>query len=205
MNPPILVLKCKGSYDSFKFEDRQVQLDPSGAPVKVGRSQGALKPRGDNAIFECRVLSRSHAQVWCEESLYFIKDTGSSNGTFVNQQRVHQEPVQIKSGDVLQFGVDVDNNPKHTYWCVVTQIMCGEQNYAFGEADWDVGINQYTKVQILIIKIIFKLISKRQTVRQRRQPHVAPSRRIRRCSRRTSSTARSIRPLRRLTIKCFTR
>jgi len=142
---PILVLKCKGSYDSFKFEDRQVQLDSGGAPVKVGRSQGALKPRGDNAIFECRVLSRSHAQVWCEEGVFFIKDTGSSNGTFVNQQRVHQEPVQIKTGDVLQFGVDVDNNPKHTYWCVVTQIICGEANYSFSEPDWDVGINQYTK------------------------------------------------------------
>ena len=70
---PILVLKCKGSYDSFKFEDRQVQLDSGGAPVKVGRSQGALKPRGDNSIFECRVLSRSHAQVWCEEGVFFIK------------------------------------------------------------------------------------------------------------------------------------
>ena len=102
---PVLVLKCKGSYDSFKFEDRQVrvsaefelelvfikryffrhlkfyivyillqvQLDSGGSPVKVGRSQGALKPRPDNAIFECRVLSRSHAQVWCEGDAYFIK------------------------------------------------------------------------------------------------------------------------------------
>ena len=37
---PLLVLKCKGSYDSFQFEDRQVQLDSGGSPVKVGRSQG---------------------------------------------------------------------------------------------------------------------------------------------------------------------
>ena len=51
----------------------------------------------------------------------------------------------VKTGDVLQFGVDVDNNPKHTYWCVVSQIICGEANYTFQEADWDRGINQYTK------------------------------------------------------------
>ena len=37
---PTIVLKCKENYESYKFEDRTIQLDASGTPSKVGRSQG---------------------------------------------------------------------------------------------------------------------------------------------------------------------
>ena len=94
---PTIVLKCKDDFDAYKFEDRVVQLDINGTPVKVGRSQGPLKPRSDNGIFDCRVLSRNHAHVWYEDSTFFIKDTGSSNGTFVNQLKVSNEPVMSKN------------------------------------------------------------------------------------------------------------
>ena len=40
---PTVVFKCKADYDSFKFEDRVITLDPNGAPVKIGRSQGLIQ------------------------------------------------------------------------------------------------------------------------------------------------------------------
>jgi hypothetical protein len=51
-----------------------------------------------------------------------LKDTKSSNGTFVNKERLSRSgeesnPVEIKAGDELQFGVDVIENKKDTYIC----------------------------------------------------------------------------------------
>ena len=42
-----------------------------------------------------------------------MRDLGSSNGTFVNGQRVDRlqsEGVELFSGDYIQFGEDVDDN-----------------------------------------------------------------------------------------------
>lgn len=48
---------------------------------------------------------------------FFIHDTKSSNGTFVNNQRLSKgaediAPREIFSGDVVQFGVDVLENQR---------------------------------------------------------------------------------------------
>ncbi|GIW96125.1 MAG: peptide-binding protein [Pirellulaceae bacterium] len=47
-------------------------------------------------------VSRRHAEIHCQEGHYWIVDLGSSNGTFVNGQRVERQ--LLKSGDRLQIG-----------------------------------------------------------------------------------------------------
>lgn len=49
--------------NSYPFEERT--LDLTGV-VKVGRAVAKCKPQGDNAIFDCKVLSRNHAIIWFE-------------------------------------------------------------------------------------------------------------------------------------------
>ena len=44
---------------------------------------------------------------------FYIQDTKSSNGTFVNERRLSASgeesgPVELKSRDILQFGVNVN-------------------------------------------------------------------------------------------------
>ena len=51
-------------------------------------------------------------------SQFYLQDTKSSNGTFVNGVRLSRgseesEPCEIKSGDILQFGVEVVENTKN--------------------------------------------------------------------------------------------
>lgn len=81
-----------------------------------------------NAIFDCKVLSRNHAVLWYCDDKFYIRDTGSSNGTFVNNQRLSQTCLQsdkfeICSGDIVQFGVDViENARKETHGCIVATI-----------------------------------------------------------------------------------
>uniref|UniRef100_A0A914RFY5 FHA domain-containing protein n=1 Tax=Parascaris equorum TaxID=6256 RepID=A0A914RFY5_PAREQ len=79
-------------------------------------------------IQELKVLSRNHAILWYEEGAFLLKDTKSSNGTFVNSERLSKSaeessPRQIFSGDIIQFGVDIiENANKVTHGCIVAMV-----------------------------------------------------------------------------------
>ena len=96
--------------------------------VKVGRAVAKCKPQGDNAIFDCKVLSRNHAVIWFENGKFFIKDTCSSNGTFINNTRLspanEDSPgKEIYTNDIIQFGVEVvDSTSKITHGCIILRI-----------------------------------------------------------------------------------
>ncbi|XP_057661099.1 sarcolemmal membrane-associated protein isoform X1 [Diorhabda carinulata] len=114
------ILTCRPN--SHHFQERTLILDQ---PVKVGRSIARAKPTGTNAIFDCKVLSRHHALLWYENGKFFLQDTKSSNGTFVNNSRLTQDNGhhELSSGDIVQFGVDViENNRKVTHGCIIATI-----------------------------------------------------------------------------------
>jgi len=107
------------------FEERRISLDK---PCKIGRSVAKIKPEPNNAIFDCKVLSRNHALLWHENSKFFIQDTKSSNGTFLNGNRLGKSnedsaPFELTSGDIIQFGVDVtENTKKVTHGCITVEL-----------------------------------------------------------------------------------
>ena len=49
------------------------------------------------------VVSRRHAEVYFADEGYFVRDTGSRNGTFLNGERVF-DPIALKPGDVIGVG-----------------------------------------------------------------------------------------------------
>ncbi|GAA6066432.1 sarcolemmal membrane-associated protein-like isoform X1 [Tachysurus ichikawai] len=59
---------------------------------------------------------------------FYLQDTKSSNGTFINSQRLSRgseesPPCEVLSGDIIQFGVDVtENTRKVTHGCIVSSI-----------------------------------------------------------------------------------
>lgn len=57
---------------------------------------------------------------------FIIQDTGSSNGTFVNNERlgmVDAEPTEVFSNDIVQFGVDVmENTRRETHGCIIATL-----------------------------------------------------------------------------------
>ncbi|XP_050096725.1 sarcolemmal membrane-associated protein-like [Anopheles aquasalis] len=113
--------------NSHPFNNRTLYLEP-GAQAKVGRSVARIRVSENNAIFDCKVLSRNHAVLWYKDGRFFIKDTGSSNGTFINNIRLSQtctesEPYEISSGDIVQFGVDVmENTRRETHGCITATL-----------------------------------------------------------------------------------
>ncbi|XP_036389064.1 sarcolemmal membrane-associated protein-like [Megalops cyprinoides] len=126
MPSALVVFTCRPN--SHPFEERHVYVD---RPVRIGRSVARSRPAADNATFDCKVLSRNHALVWFElkTGKFFLQDTRSSNGTFVNSQRLSRggeesAPCEILTGDVVQFGVEViENARKVTYGCIVSTVQ----------------------------------------------------------------------------------
>lgn len=115
------ILICRPN--SHPFQERTLTLDQ---PVKVGRSVARARATATNAIFDCKVLSRHHAVLWFDNGKFYLQDTKSSNGTFVNNNKLSSsdsEPHEVCSGDIVQFGVDVvENNRKVTHCCIVATL-----------------------------------------------------------------------------------
>jgi len=111
--------------NSFHFEDRLLELE---TPTKIGRSHKDDRSESGNGYFDCKVLSRSHAMVMFDEGKFFLLDTGSSNGSFVNNIRLSKcgeesKITQIYTGDLLRFGSDVVDKAKNvTQKCIVAKI-----------------------------------------------------------------------------------
>ncbi|WP_244816196.1 FHA domain-containing protein [Caballeronia sp. Lep1P3] len=49
-------------------------------------------------------VSRRHAHVFVKNGAPFVEDLGSTNGTFVNGQRIGDSAVELRHGDTLAFG-----------------------------------------------------------------------------------------------------
>ncbi|XP_013404760.1 sarcolemmal membrane-associated protein isoform X4 [Lingula anatina] len=124
--------------NSHPFQERHVPLTE---PVKIGRAVARARPATNNAIFDCKVLSRNHALVWYEGGKFYLQDTRSSNGTFVNSQRLSKGseesvPWEISSGDIIQFGVDVmENSRRVTHGCIITCVTLFHPDGTEAKAD----------------------------------------------------------------------
>ncbi|EZA58632.1 hypothetical protein DMN91_009032 [Ooceraea biroi] len=117
------ILICRDN--SHPFQERTLTLEQ---PVKIGRSVARARAAPNNAIFDCKVLSRNHALLWYSSGKFYLQDTCSSNGTFINNQRLspsglESTPKEVCSGDIVQFGVDVvESTKKVTHGCIVATL-----------------------------------------------------------------------------------
>ncbi|KAI8059141.1 hypothetical protein BC940DRAFT_324088 [Gongronella butleri] len=105
----------------FVFEVIERTLH-SGVILKLGRySDRNSSP--DRLSFKSKVVSRCHAEIWQEDGRIYIKDSGSSSGTFVNRARLSpantsSRPYTIQDGDLVQLGVDYKGGVQPMYRAV---------------------------------------------------------------------------------------
>jgi len=108
-NTPVLYLIPTNG--TFERKALRVPLYPD--VIRLGRqTNNQTIPTAQNGYFDSKVLSRQHAEVWADSSgKVWIKDK-STNGTFVNGQRLSGEnndsdPHEIREQDVLELGIDI--------------------------------------------------------------------------------------------------
>ncbi|WVN87267.1 uncharacterized protein L203_102444 [Cryptococcus depauperatus CBS 7841] len=119
------------------FQMKMIHL-PEGQRVKVGRQTNNKTVPGErNAYFDSKVLSRLHAEIWEQNGKILIKDIRSSNGTFINSERlspegVESDPVEIKSEDQIEFGIDIVSDDNRT---IVHHRVAAKAYCVFNEED----------------------------------------------------------------------
>lgn len=103
------------------FERKQINLPYYPDNLRVGRQTNAKTvPTPSNGYFDSKVLSRQHAEVWADRNgKVFIRDVKSSNGTFVNGQRLSPEnresdPHELRQHDTLELGIDIVSEDQKT-------------------------------------------------------------------------------------------
>ena len=58
---------------------------------------------GNDMIMPDYAISKRHAIIDIEDGAYYIRDTGSTNGTKLNGSRLSKKPTQIRDKDVVSF------------------------------------------------------------------------------------------------------
>jgi hypothetical protein len=126
---------------TLRFEAICRDVKEGEAPLRIGRftDRSGMGLAAANAIssnklaFKSKVVSRAHAEIWVEAGgKFFIKDTKSSSGTFLNHVRLsaantESKPHQIKDGDILQLGVDYQGGTEDMYKSVKIRIEVGRE------------------------------------------------------------------------------
>jgi len=71
------------------------------SPFNIGRSPE------NHLIVPDTPVSRQHARLELQGGRWFLRDLGSSNGTFLNRQAVTDSPEPLRDGDLLGIGDSV--------------------------------------------------------------------------------------------------
>ncbi|KAJ2808993.1 hypothetical protein H4R20_000461 [Coemansia guatemalensis] len=108
----------------FEVMDRDVS---ESTLLKVGRFTEKVSQQMSRIAFKSKVVSRSHAEIWTEGGQFYIRDTKSSSGTFLNHMRlsppgVESRPHPLHDGDILQLGVDYQGGNQDIYKCVKIRL-----------------------------------------------------------------------------------
>jgi hypothetical protein len=96
------------------FEKKHITVPYMPEVLRIGRQTNAKTiPTPVNGYFDSKVLSRQHAEIWADRrGKIWIRDIKSSNGTFVNGQRLspesrESEPHELRENDALDLGIDI--------------------------------------------------------------------------------------------------
>jgi hypothetical protein len=103
------------------FERKTISVPFYPDTLRIGRQTNAKTvPTPVNGFFDSKVLSRQHAEIWADsQGKIFIRDVKSSNGTFVNGNRLSQEnresePHELQAPDRLELGIDIVSEDQKT-------------------------------------------------------------------------------------------
>ncbi|CCD25989.2 Far10p NDAI_0G02140 [Naumovozyma dairenensis CBS 421] len=109
--PPPSSSSCSSSSNNNNNNNNNASIDLSATSCS-----SIIQVRQDNGYFDSRVLSRNHALLSCNPTngSIYIKDLKSSNGTFVNGERLtDSQDKELNIGDVLDLGTDIDTKFDH--------------------------------------------------------------------------------------------
>ncbi|RKF77947.1 putative fha domain-containing protein [Golovinomyces cichoracearum] len=116
------------------FDRKTIHVPFYPESIRIGRqTNNRTIPTPLNGYFDSKVLSRQHAELWADTNgKIWIRDIKSSNGTFVNGNRLsaenkNSEPHELEAHDKLELGIDIVAEDQKT---VVHHKVAAEVEYA---------------------------------------------------------------------------
>jgi hypothetical protein len=88
-------------YKLKMIDPATAQIFPLGEEVTIGRAPGCSVPLADDTY-----VSQLHARIYIRDGKPFVEDLGSTNGTFLNRDRL-SKTMPLRRGDKLQIGQTV--------------------------------------------------------------------------------------------------
>jgi pSer/pThr/pTyr-binding forkhead associated (FHA) protein len=101
--------KARRKEEKKAKKERQLQLvivepvDQKGQAYTVGNEMTLGRAAGCQVTVDDTYVSQLHARVFLRDGRYLVEDLGSTNGTYLNRQKV-SAPTPIDPGDRLQVG-----------------------------------------------------------------------------------------------------
>ncbi len=92
-------------YPYLKLLNRRDELDfkvDESYVLNGNKTIGRLNK--NDIVIKDPYLSGSHAEFILEDGIYYIKDLGSKNGSYVNNVRIGSDAVPLDNGDKIQMG-----------------------------------------------------------------------------------------------------
>jgi serine/threonine protein kinase len=84
----------------LRGEKAHHSINTAGIQITIGRS------KNNNVCLHHRSVSRRHAAIFWKDDRYFVRDYGSTIGTFVNGQKIRpNEPTPLRNKDEIRFGI----------------------------------------------------------------------------------------------------
>jgi hypothetical protein len=84
---------------SYFLQDAQGAYYPINGPTLIGRDSTCQIRLSDPEV------SRTHALLWVERKILYLRDENTSNGTYLNEWRLPtNQPIAVSLGSQLRFG-----------------------------------------------------------------------------------------------------
>jgi pSer/pThr/pTyr-binding forkhead associated (FHA) protein len=96
-SPPVVRAPTRGFLIVVSGARAGARIDVGAQPVLIGKGPATLQITDDPAV------STRHCQIALVGGAFVVTDLGSTNGTFVNNQRIAQ-PTRVNDGDLLRCG-----------------------------------------------------------------------------------------------------
>lgn len=77
--------------------------DLTGQEISIERDMLVGRHQNADIVLQAAEISRKHAAFLLKDQALWLQDLQSSNGTFVNDQRLAEQEALIKEGDIIQF------------------------------------------------------------------------------------------------------
>jgi pSer/pThr/pTyr-binding forkhead associated (FHA) protein len=86
-----------GEIDIY-VNDEKTSIHPLGLEAKIGRD-----PAESDIVISELIVSKLHCTIYCRADDYYIKDNNSTNGTYVNNQKVTTDRM-LENDDLILLG-----------------------------------------------------------------------------------------------------